>query len=268
MEPVTHEGCLPMSERTISQRVSMKVGELAQQTGVSVRTLHHYDEIGLLSPSRRTEAGYRLYGDDDIIRLQQIVSLRQLGFSLAQIQDCLHQNEFSPHDVVQLHLSKLKEHIELQQQLYARLEIIASQLQSTEAISIQDFLQLIEVTTMIEKHYTPEQQAQLRARRETLGEERIHQAEAEWQTLINQARTEMAKGTNPASEAMQVIAQKWQSLIQQFTGGDADIASSLQSMYQQEGAEAASRGMIDAELMEFMGKAMAATQGSNHTGKA
>ncbi|ABW26587.1 MerR family transcriptional regulator [Acaryochloris marina] len=255
-----------MPERNISQRVSMKVGELAQQTGVSVRTLHHYDKIGLLSPSRRTEAGYRLYGDDDIIRLQQIVSLRQLGFSLAQIQDCLNQNEFSPHDVVQLHLSKLKEHIELQQ-LYARLEIIASQLQSTEAISIQDFLQLIEVTNMIEKYYTPEQQAQLQARREALGEEHIHQAEAEWQTLIDQARTEMAKGTNPASEAMQVIVQKWQSLIQQFTGGDSGIASSLQSMYQQEGAEVASRGMVDPELMEFMGKAMAATKGSDHTGQ-
>ena len=120
---------------------------------------------------------------------------------------------------------------------------------------------------MIEKHYTPEQQAQLRARRETLGEERIHQAEAEWQTLINQARTEMAKGTHPASEAMQVIVQKWQSLIQQFTGGDAGIASSLQSMYQQEGVEVASRGMMDAELMEFMGKAMAATKGSNHAGQ-
>ena len=53
-----------------------KVGELARQTGLSVRTLHYYDEIGLLSPSYRTETGYRLYAAVDIARLQQIKSLR------------------------------------------------------------------------------------------------------------------------------------------------------------------------------------------------
>ncbi|MEA2488332.1 MAG: hypothetical protein QOH21_124, partial [Acidobacteriota bacterium] len=56
-----------------------KIGELAKRTGVSVRTLHHYDEIGLLTPSHRTESGHRLYGREEVIRLQQIVSLRQVG---------------------------------------------------------------------------------------------------------------------------------------------------------------------------------------------
>lgn len=257
-----------MLRRKIGQRIAMKVGDLAKQTGVSVRTLHYYDEIGLLSPSRRTEAGYRLYDEDDIVRLQQIVSLRQIGFSLAQIQNCLSRSEFSPHHVVQLHLSKLKEQIELQQQLCARLETVAAHLQSTEALSIQEFIQLIEVTTMIEKYYTPEQQEQLKVRQETQGEERIRQAEAEWQTLIDQARTEMAKGTDPNSEAVQAIAQQWQALLQEFTGGDPGIAQSLQSMYQQEGAEMASRGMIDADLMEYMGRAMQAANGSNNVNEA
>jgi DNA-binding transcriptional MerR regulator len=60
------------------QSTAMKVGELAKQTGISVRTLHYYDEIGLLSPSGRTESDYRLYAEADIVRLQQIMSLRQL----------------------------------------------------------------------------------------------------------------------------------------------------------------------------------------------
>lgn len=59
-----------------------RVGELAKRTGVSVRTLHWYEEIGLLSPSQRSEAGHRLYAAEDLGRLQQIQSLRQLGFSL------------------------------------------------------------------------------------------------------------------------------------------------------------------------------------------
>ena len=77
------------------QPLAMKVGDLAKQTGVSVRTLHYYDEIGLLSPSGRTETGYRLYAKDDIIRLQQIVSLREIGLSLDEIRGCLEQRNFS-----------------------------------------------------------------------------------------------------------------------------------------------------------------------------
>lgn len=265
MEPFICWGYLQMVKNRVSQPVSLQVGDLAKQTGVSVRTLHYYDEIGLLSPSHRTKAGYRLYDEKDIIRLQQIVSLRQIGFSLEQIKDCLSQTEFSPHHVVQLHLSKLKKQIDLQQQLYTRLESVATHLQSTEAISIQEFIELIEVTTMIEKYYTPDQQEQLRFRRETLGEQQIRQAEIEWQTLIDQARTEMAKGTDPSSETVQNIAQQWQSLIQQFTGGDPGIEQSLQSMYQQEGPEVASQGSIDAELMEYIGQAMQAINGDHNS---
>lgn len=64
----------------------LKVGELAERTGLSVRTLHHYDEIGLLSPVGRTGSGHRLYGGEELTRLAQIVSLRQLGLSLDAIK--------------------------------------------------------------------------------------------------------------------------------------------------------------------------------------
>lgn len=236
--------------------VLLKVGDLAKQTGVSVRALHYYDEIGLLSPSKRTETGYRLYGEEDIIRLQQILSLRQIGFSLEQIRECLEQRKFSPERVVKLHLSQLKEQMALQQQLYDRLEAIAARLQATETISIQEFIQLIEVTAMVGKYYTSEQQEYLKARSELIGEERIREVEREWQNLIDRARIEMANGTDPASESVQALARRWQELIQEFTGGDAGIAQSLNTMYQQEEAEVASRGAVDSALMEYMGKAM------------
>ncbi len=65
------------------------VGEVSEITGVTVRTLHHYDEIGLLAPSGRSEAGYRLYAYADLARLQEILVRRALGFSLAEIQSIL-----------------------------------------------------------------------------------------------------------------------------------------------------------------------------------
>lgn len=72
-----------MDQRTFS------VGELAGLSGVTVRTLHHYDGIGLLSPTARSTAGYRLYREHDVDRLQQILFYRELGFSLARIKAIL-----------------------------------------------------------------------------------------------------------------------------------------------------------------------------------
>jgi DNA-binding transcriptional MerR regulator len=66
-----------------------KVGALAQATGLTVRALHHYDHIGLLSPSMRTAAGHRLYTADDVTRLYRIRLLRGLGFPLEQIASVL-----------------------------------------------------------------------------------------------------------------------------------------------------------------------------------
>ena len=67
----------------------LTVGEVAKLSGVTVRTLHHYDEIGLLSAGARSDAGYRRYGDSDLDRLQQILFYRELGFGLDEIKTVL-----------------------------------------------------------------------------------------------------------------------------------------------------------------------------------
>jgi DNA-binding transcriptional MerR regulator len=72
-----------MTEHT--QQVTLTVGQVAERFGVTVRTLHHYDEVGLLSPSGRSGAGYRLYTEDDLARLQHVVVYRRLGFALEEI---------------------------------------------------------------------------------------------------------------------------------------------------------------------------------------
>ncbi|MGW3946907.1 MerR family transcriptional regulator [Micrococcus endophyticus] len=66
---------------------TMTVGEVAALTGVTVRTLHHYDAVGLVRPAARSAAGYRLYGPDDVARLQEVVAYRRLGFGLEDIPD-------------------------------------------------------------------------------------------------------------------------------------------------------------------------------------
>src|SRR6266581_2937981 len=101
---------------------ALKVGELARRTGLTVRALHHYDQIGLLKPSLHTESGYRLYTAADVARLQQVLSLRQLGFGLEEVRACLDRPGFSPQEVIGLHIARLREQVQWQQNLCVQLE--------------------------------------------------------------------------------------------------------------------------------------------------
>ena len=237
-----------------------KVGELARRTGLSVRTLHHYDAIGLLSPSHRTEAGHRLYAAADAARLQQILSLRQLGFSLEEVRDCLDRPEFSPRRVIRMHIDRLQERIESQRRLCEKLESIAGRLDSAEEISADEFLQTMEAMNMLEKFYTPEQLEQLRERRRVVGEERIHEVEAEWPRLMSEVRAEMDSGTDPASETVQALARRWMGLVREFTGGDSALEQSLCSMYEQEPSAAGVDTAGLREMMPYIRKAIAASK--------
>lgn len=234
-----------------------KVGELAKRTGLSVRTLHYYDEIGLLTPSHHSEAGYRLYTESDVVRLQQIKSLRSLGWSLDEVRECLKSPSFAPQRVVELHLALVREQIELQERLRDRLEGIAESLRSAETVSVEDFLQTIEVITMLDKYYTPEQRKELEERRQAVGDERIRQVEGEWKELMEQVRTEMEKGTDPASESVQALARRWMGLVREFTGGNPGIEKSLGTMYQQEPAV---HGMDTGPMKEMMAYIRKATE--------
>jgi DNA-binding transcriptional MerR regulator len=240
-----------------------KVGELAKQTGLTVRTLHHYDEIGLLTPSRRSASGYRLYDGDDIARLLQILSLRQLGFSLDEIRDSLAKPGLSLPRVLELHIERLRDGIELQRKLCSRLETVAERLRSSEVVSVEEFLATMEAMmdaeTLFEKYYTQEQLQQLEERKKRLGEEHIREVEQEWPRLIAEIRAEMDKGTDPASETMQRLSKRWMELVHEFTGGDPGITQSLKNLYQGE-PSVQQRNGLDPGIFAYVQQAVAASR--------
>jgi DNA-binding transcriptional MerR regulator len=232
-----------------------RVGELAKRTGVSVRALHHYDEIGLLSPSRRSESRYRLYDREDVARLQEIKSLRQLGFSLEEIRELLDARRLTPLGVVEMHLQRVREQMTLQRQLLGRLEAIAERLRAAETPTAEEMMKTIEVMTMFEKYFSEEQRQTLKERGDKLGPDAIKAVEEEWPRLIAAVREEMQKGTDPHSERVRELAKRWRELLDAFSGGDREMEASAATMYRQEPQVAQQYG-LDTEVFQYIGEAM------------
>jgi MerR family transcriptional regulator, thiopeptide resistance regulator len=243
---------------------ALKVGELAKRTGLTIRTLHHYDEIGLLKPSLHTESGHRLYTAGDIARLQQVISLRQLGFSLEEVGACLQREDFSPLEVIQLHIQRLREQIDFQRKLCERLETLAEHFRSSrgtrgaEEVSADEFLKTIEVMTMVENYYTPQQLEYLKKRREQLGDDAVKEGQAGWAQLYDDYRAEMKKGTDPADPKFKEFKKRQEDLIAAFTGGDQGIEQSLNRLWKEQGDKLSSQFGYEPELMEYMAKVAAA----------
>jgi MerR family transcriptional regulator, thiopeptide resistance regulator len=230
----------------------LKIGDLASRSGVSIRTLHHYDEIGLLSPTDRTPSGHRLYGREEVVRLQQIISLRQMGFPLDQIRDLLDRRGVGPRQVIELHIGRLKEQVAMQQQLVERLEALVAHCETADT---DEYLKTMEMMIMFEKYYSKEQLDTLARRGEMLGEDKMSEVQEEWPRLIASVREEMEKGTDPKDPRMQALARRWKELIDMFTGGDAGIAQSLANFYRGEPQFAAEQG-LGGGISEYVKKAL------------
>jgi DNA-binding transcriptional MerR regulator len=212
----------------------LRIGELATATGLTVRTLRHYDQIGLLRPKTRTEGGYRLYGEAEVQRLQQIRSLQSLGFSLEQIGAMLAGHEAPLPEVIGWQLAAIDRELTALKRLRARPSAVSQAMQRAEMVDIDDLTALMKEMTMVEKYYTEEQLETLAARRAAYGDEQIKAFEQQWADLIARAERAMAEGVDPTSEPVLEIAREWIGLVQAFTGGDPGIQQSVQRLWQEE----------------------------------
>jgi DNA-binding transcriptional MerR regulator len=226
-----------------------RIGELARAAGVTVRALHHYDQLGLLVPTERTHGGHRLYTAADVQRLYRLLALRELGLPLGKIGAVLEAGGALT-GTVRSHLGHVERQLDQLAALRVRLTRLLAALDGGEE-STERFLDALEAMSMFEKYYTPEQLAQLERRREELGDEQIKAVEREWAELFSSLREHRQRGTDPADPAVQALGRRAGELVEMFTGGDPGIRDSLQRMYEQEGPRAA-RGMADAEDIAYL----------------
>src|SRR5579872_92462 len=206
--------------------------EFAEKAGVTVRTLHHYDRIGLLKPAAMTGSGYRLYGKSELLRLERIVALKFIGLPLRSIQQLLDDSATDLATVLRdQHRAILKMRQHLDEVLRALDEaastVVSGQRREWEALkNIIALMEMNKKMDWVKSYYTPEQLADLQSRGTP---EVLAKGEADWKALL--AEIEASLHEDPASEHAQSLAARWAALIEQFTGGDEGIRQNLQRLY-------------------------------------
>lgn len=211
--------------------------EFARLAGVTVRTLHHYDQIGLLKPSGYTSTGYRLYRKHDLVRLQQIVTLKFIGFSLLQIKQLLNSNSFDLRDALNQQREILAEKRRQLDQAVTAIEKAHELLEGNDEPDWQAFKRIIEVINMqnnmdwTKKYYSEDAQNKIAERAQAIPQEVIEKAQNDWSALIAEVEKAVADGMSPTSDRAAALAVRWRELIRGFTGGDREIQTGLNKMY-------------------------------------
>lgn len=242
--------------------MELKVGELARATGLTVRTLHHWEERGLVVPSRRTAAGHRLYDERDVRRVYEVVALRELGLSLEAIAEVLAPERDRLEEILSAHLEQVQARLRAMRDLQTTLSALVAGLRGSAPPDSSDLMGLIdEVSKMTEtfnNYFTDEQLAALEARRQELGEDTIRAAEREWPELIAAVQAEMDAGTDPAEPKVQALATRWAELLEGFHGGDPGLREGLYRMRDENADEVQSRGGPTDEQIAYIRRAGAA----------
>jgi DNA-binding transcriptional MerR regulator len=157
----------------------MKIGDVARRTGVSARTLRFYEERGLLTPSARSDAGYRLYDDDDLRRLMRIVALRQLGLGLDEVAAVLDEPATDPRATLRAHLARLEQQSAEIELLRTRVSRALAHFDATDTTPTENVIDAIEVMMEMHSHFTKDELARLRELHRNTTPEHIDQVQRE-----------------------------------------------------------------------------------------
>jgi DNA-binding transcriptional MerR regulator len=225
----------------------LKVGELARHTGMTVRTLHHYDAIGLLTPSSHSDAGYRLYNKDDIARLHAIQALRQIGMPLNEIDRLLSGQQEPLPQIIQRQIVALEHQVKQASELCERLKLMQSRLVDGREPDMTEWLSMLSAMTAYGKYFTPGELKKIF--------ESWKQTEVNWKPLIADIRKAMASGVDPESPEMQPLARRWMDLSVRWMKGDFELMKRWEKMYLQEPA-AKGRNGVEVELVHYINKAV------------
>ena len=247
-----------------------RIQKFAELAGVTVRTLHHYDRLGLLSPRHRTDSGYRLYALEDLAQLERILVLRYMGLPLREIANLLHHSGAAPNESFSETLTRqavvLRERRTGIDRVLRAVEGAQQHLHANPAPDWSLYQTILKEITMQEtqdwkrKYYSDEAEQAVESRREEWTPELQAKVTEDWNKIFVRVDDAIVRNVEPTSLEGKTLAADWMGLVGQFTRGNRAVQEGLNNMYndydnwpksQQENAK------IKPEWLDFIRKAAA-----------
>ncbi|NLS75725.1 MAG: MerR family transcriptional regulator [Chloroflexi bacterium] len=237
------------------------IGQLAKMAGVSVRTLHHYDQIGLLEPTSRTAAGYRLYGEADLLRLQQILFFKELEMPLDEVRQVLDDPDFDQVTALQRHRQMVEQRMERLSRLLGTIDRTIERLrEGTMGLTDDELYEGFSKET---------RERYRREARERYGVERVEASERkakqmskeEWKAVgaegeaVTQALAALV-GRDPSDPEVQAQVARHHAWVEHFYPCGGEVYRGLATMYVDHPEFRAHYEKYRAGLAEFLSAAM------------
>jgi DNA-binding transcriptional MerR regulator len=233
-----------LQQRPESFRTMFRVQQFAKLAHVTVRTLHHYDRLGLLKPSARSDGGYRLYRQEDLGRLEKILVLKYLGMPLREIAELLDAKRGEQEtlgETLERQSHVLRERREgldrvLRAVESARRQMVASA--EPDWLLCQNILKEIEMQETqkwSETYYSPEARQGIAESAKTFTPEMQAEVSAKWTRMYADVQSALDRGVAPASDEGRALAARWMALVGAFTGGKPQVLEGLNKLYADRG---------------------------------
>ena len=242
--------------------MSYTVKQLSSIAGVSVRTLHFYDQIGLLTPSRNRENGYRRYGEPEMVRLQQILFYRELGLSLDDIRSIIDRPGFDVLEALGEHRAALRERVERMNALIKTIDVTMSHLKGEINMSSSGLFE----------GFSEEKQKQYEEEiRAKYGSDQVDESARRWGSYSPQQKKKVMEegkaiyadlvplvGHDPAGPEVQAIIAHWHQHLRYFYEPTPGILLGLGQLYVEHPDFQANFRKLHPALPEFLNQAITA----------
>lgn len=230
-------------------------GELAKRSGVSKRTIHYYDEIGILKPLKRDHQGVRWYGEEEVILLQKIMFLKCIGYSLDETKSLLSSDNVGFKDNLKNQMTIIDKQIMELEQLKAKTLATLRSIEIEGRVDWDILFELMKMMSMTDdenkkmlSYYFTEEEIDVIKQLPKLGDESSEAAE--WAELIQAIKENKHNGAH--SPLIQKLAREWQGKVNVMFNGDQELMSKVKKYM-----DAEENFPLDKELMSFVQEAIA-----------
>ncbi|MFZ6656051.1 MerR family transcriptional regulator [Undibacterium sp. TJN19] len=227
----------------------LKIGELASRTGLTIRTLHHYDKIGLLKPSVRSDAGYRLYDSADVKRLHGIQALRRLDLSLAEVAGLVNAENADLQSIIEQQISSLNQQISQSMALRERLQELSGLLKTNHEPSLEYWLSTLEMMSLFGKYFSQEEIASMREH----SSQNKGGIDSKMQPLIKKTRILLDQKVPHDDPQAKQVAKSWVHTMSELMP-DARLLTKFSLMHKQEPSLQSLSG-VDDEMIDYITRA-------------